>query len=181
MARQPLFLLCFAIVLGSLGCSSLPKGSGGGVMPSPSEPGQEIIDLIGLRRELGMDKPRQSLGYDEKRFNSCDVGHGYSSTQNCRERVYAVVNLRLECRDSQGTTSTIHHKLTPISNKRIEWDWAGLRNITVSDRDGYAQVLMVTSRSPKNQRLRLTIGGKFLAMTAGDMHRVVVPGDWCGR
>ena len=179
MNHRRINLLSFILALvGAVGCSSLPKGAG---FPPPTEPGKEVIDLVGLSRDLGMDRPRESLGYDEKRFNSCDAGNGYSSTHSCRDRILSVVNLKLECRDSMGTTSNAYHKLAPISSQRVEWDWAGRQSLTATDRDGYARVLLISSRSPKNQRLRLTINNKFLAMTASEMHRVVVPRDWCTR
>lgn len=145
----------------------------------PSIPGQESINIEEVTRNLGMDRPRESLGYDERKFNTCDVGGGYPQTENCRERYLGVVNLRLQCRDTSGTTSKIHHQLTPVTSGRVRWNWANLSSYVSTDRDGYAQVKIISRRSPSKQRLRLTIDGKFLAMTAGEMGRIVTPNEWC--
>jgi hypothetical protein len=168
----------YLIIVFMLSACATPKKQESPVQV-PSVPGQERVNVDEVTRNLGMDRPRESLGYDERRFNTCEAGGGYPSTENCRERYLAVVNLRLQCRDTDGTTSKINHQLRPVRSDRVKWDWAGQSAYTRSDGEGYSQVKMISRKSPRKDRLRITVGSKFLAMTAEEMNRIVAPNEWC--
>lgn len=60
-----------------IGSQSAPKDGKPAVI-------EEIIDYRTLQTVLRMDVRKEELGYHEKKFNTCQVGSGYSSTQNCR-------------------------------------------------------------------------------------------------
>ncbi|MES2855038.1 MAG: hypothetical protein V4692_04195 [Bdellovibrionota bacterium] len=162
------------------GCASQPKKE---PVQAPVEVAEEEIriDYLGLQRHLGLDRNSNELGYAEKTFDTCTVGYGFSSSRDCQQKRFATVNLRLQCRDSEGTISTglAASDLLAISGKRVRWALNGLAGSAQTDGEGYAQIAGIFSTSPKQQRLRIAVGTQFLYMRAGDITRVVVPKPWC--
>jgi hypothetical protein len=141
------------------------------------------IDYVGLQRSLGMEIPQEKLGYKEKVFNTCEAGYGYSGTQNCHREYMVVINVHLQCRDSEGQVSegVKNADLTPIANKSLKWTLKGVQGSSQTDSDGFAQIMAVSSMSQKQQRLKLAVGNEFLYMRANEITRVVTPRPWCNQ
>lgn len=149
--------------------------------PSPVQKVEEIIDLRALQTVLKLDPKPEALGYQEKPFNTCQVGSGYSSSNNCRSRLLVVINFQLMCRDSEGTISEIVRaaNLEPLSNQDIKWTLKNANDKVRTSSDGYGQIVMVSSESQKNQRLRLANTNDFLAIRAREVRSLIVPQNWC--
>lgn len=179
-----LLSLAATIVLSS--CASAPKQTSQPQTQTPvpnSQEGERIkVDIEGLKRSLGLDRSRMDLGYKEKRFNTCNAGFGYPK-DNCKDQVFISINFRLQCRDSQGTTSEIvtSAQMDPIANKKVKWQLGSFQSFTNTDDEGYAQVNGVFSprSAPKTQRLKLTVGTQFVYMRAGEITRIVTPSNFC--
>ncbi len=152
------------------------------ITPTTSiEKTEEVIDVVSLQKYLRMDYPKEKLGYSEKTFNTCDVGFGYSSTQNCR-RLYSIsIYFQVKCRQSEGTINTVltDADLTPIESSNVRWVLKNVEGLSSTDSFGYGQIQAISTQSQRQQRLRLGIGNNFLYMRASDITKVVTPKDWC--
>jgi len=151
--------------------------------PASGKNGDTSIDYVGLQRALGMEIPQEKLGYKEKVFNTCEAGYGYSGTQNCHREYMVVINVHLQCRDSEGQVSegVRNADLTPIANKSLKWTLKGIQGNSQTDSDGFAQIMTVSSMSQRQQRLKLAVGNEFLYMRANEITRVVTPRPWCNQ
>jgi hypothetical protein len=152
----------------------------------PAEPVQNertTIDYVSLQRAMGMEIPAESLGYKEKAFDTCQAGYGYSSVQNCHKEYMVVINIRLQCRDSEGTVAegVSNADLTAIANRPVRWNLKPNQGVTNTDSDGFAQIMTVSARSPKTERLKISVGNEFLYMRANEITRVVTPRPWCNQ
>ena len=146
-----------------------------------SEKTEEIIDVVSLQKFLRMDYPKERLGYSEKTFNTCAVGFGYSSSQNCRQMYAVNINYQIKCRQSEGTISTIltDADLTPVQSSNVKWTLKNISGMSSTDSFGYGQIQTVSNQSQRQQRLRLSIAENFLYIKASDITKVVTPKDWC--
>lgn len=150
--------------------------------PAPDVPAVEgSVDVVGLQRSLGMERAPQQLGYEEKAFNTCSVGFGYSSSHDCRVQYLVVVQFHLQCRDTNGTVSTTDHVLTPVFTNELKWTLGSTTGTGVTDAEGFGQIVRLSDQSQRHQWLRLTVDGKFLALRAGTITRVVAPRAWCEK
>lgn len=142
---------------------------------------EEIIDVVSLQKFLRMDYAKEKLGYSEKTFNTCAVGFGYSSSQNCRQMYAVSIYYQVKCRQSEGTISTIltDADLTPVESSHVKWSLKNVSGFSSTDSYGYGQIQTVSNQSQRHQRLRLAVGENFLYMRASDITTVVVPKDWC--
>lgn len=179
-----MYRLAFGLLfLAVAACTTAPKTiESPQVIPgAPAAKDEVSIDYIGLQRSLGMDIPVDKLGYMEKAFNTCQVGYGYSSTHNCYREFMVVINFRLQCRDSEGTVAegVTNADITPISDRPIRWTLKGTQGATKTDSEGFGQIMMVSGRSPKKERLKIATGNEFLYMRANEITRVVTPRPWC--
>ena len=191
---RPLLLgLVAVLTLASLvACQSTPKVADESAptrerKPAPvaeSGRGNNVsIDYVGLQRFLGMEIPQRTLGYKEKVFNTCEAGYGYSGTQNCHREYMVVINIHLQCRDSEGQVSegVNNVDLIPIANRSVKWNLKGPQGTSQTDSDGFIQIMTVSSMSQKQQRLKLAVGNEFLYMRANEITRVVTPKPWCNQ
>lgn len=150
-----------------------------------SRPGFEkpiSVDYDGLQRHLGLERELERTGFAEKSFSTCEVGYGYSSSKDCRKEFFVVINFRLMCRDSVGTVSTVltEDDLMPLRRRSVTWllQGAGTGEIQL-DNEGYGQIKTTMATSGKKQRLKLTVDNDFLFLKAGEVKRIVAPGNWC--
>ncbi len=172
------------LVLAGCATKQIPKEED---VPLPSTAGletqeqQENIDLEALERSLNLARPLQELGYREKSFNSCSAGYGFSSSKNCRNLTMASINVRLQCRDSEGTISTAlgAADLVAIAGQRVRWTLQKQDDVFTTDGLGYGNIRAVFKKSPKNDWLRIAVGMQFLNMRANSITRVVTPRPWC--
>ena len=180
-------LVLLAFVLFVTACTSKPtqdKSSSYPLPPpSPADDVEVSIDYPSLQRFLGMEKDRDSLGFYQKPFNTCDAGFGFSRSQNCRQEFLTVIQFRLLCRDSEGTISNIlsDSDLTPLGQRNIRWNLKGIQGTVQSDSDGYGQIVTSSRMPQQGQRLRLAIGNEFLYMRASEIKKVITPRPWCSQ
>jgi hypothetical protein len=188
--RPRAFMLALVLLISA--CSTVEKRkayeparpaptSAPAVAPAAPAKVEEIIDLRALQTSLRMDIPKTKLGYREKKFNTCNVGAGYSSKQNCRAQTLVVIHFKLMCRDSEGTVSEAITQayLQPIANQNIKWRLSTAEAEILSDSDGFAQIVLISTYSQRKERLRLTTGNDFLALRAGEVSSIIAPQNWC--
>ena len=142
---------------------------------------QENVDIEGLERALKLSRPEEELGYQEAGFNTCNAGYGYSSSKNCRKQVMAVIHVRLQCRDSEGTISNAlgAADLVAIAGQSVRWTIQRHDGIATSDGEGYATIRGLFAKTPRNDWLRIAVGIQFLNVRAKEAGRVVTPRPWC--
>lgn len=158
-------------------CTTTPK-------PEESQPAPPSIQKEEIPRNeayiqsrLGMVRPINDLGHEERRFNPCD--HGMKGA--CTPQYLTVMHFQLLCRDSEGTVSDVPLTLRPIHVPRVLWKIGGKSGGTRTDDEGFGQVTLISNRSTKGQRLILRIGKQFLGFTASDLSRVVLPQNFCSE
>ena len=139
------------------------------------------IDMQGLQKDLDLERPFDSLGFQEKAFQTCTAGNGFSSHQNCQIKHFVVIHFQLMCRDSEGTISTILTiaDLQPVSQQSVIWTLKNSSSTVQTDDRGYGQIRMISSIPQSQQRLKLSVGNDFLYTRAGEITRVATPPSWC--
>jgi hypothetical protein len=147
--------------------------------PQIHEPTIREMSLRDLQSQLGMNRSADDLGFADTDYDGCRIGVRGDNGQ-CGRRFLSVVNFRLVCRDTVGTTTRVPNSLTPLS-KSMEWRLGGARGHVRTDSQGYGQVQMVSSRPVKSDRFMLIIGSKILGLEAGEVSQIVLPGNWCGH
>lgn len=177
-------LLLLAALVALTACSTTPTGPPPSkTPPMATEIGQESsqIDYVAIQRTLNLQRPLENLGIDERNFNSCEMGYGYSRNQNCRTMYMTVLNVRLLCRDSEGTISTVltESDVTPIAGQTIRWTLKNVQGQFQTDGLGYGQIVALSPRPQKRERLKLSLGNEFLYMRANEITKVITPRPWC--
>lgn len=175
-----------AFLLTLSACTSSPKKDSSGASvytPSASEDSSGAIDYFALQNHLRMERERESLGFSEKSFNTCDAGYGYSRSQNCHNEHFVVIHFRLLCRDSEGTISNIltEEDLRPLDRRSVKWALKGTTGVAQTDGQGYGQIITAVPASQKSQRIRLALGNEFLYMRANEIQKVITPAPWCDQ
>lgn len=169
------YLILFCLL--AVSCATAPKEE---PVPPPEPTPTGKVDLLALERFLGLNRSKGDLGYDERTFNTCQAGYGYSSSQDCRAMVFVAINFQLQCRDSDGTTSTVEYQTRPVEAEQVKWNLGNdQQGFTRTDSEGYGQIRAALPYSPRSKRLRLTVKGSFISLTAEDIRRVVAPDSWC--
>jgi hypothetical protein len=185
---NPVVLVALALIssLALNACSSAqvaePTAEPRATAPAPARTqiDEEPIDVLGLQRSLSMERDAEDLGFQEKGFDTCQAGYGFSASQNCRRKSFVVLHFKLECRDSEGTVSNADYQLTPVVSDNVKWNFGGrAEGITLTDTAGIGQIRYIAPSPVANQKLRLTVNGKFLILTASEAKRMVVPDSWC--
>ncbi|WP_413560329.1 hypothetical protein [Bdellovibrio sp. HCB209] len=179
-------LLLLAALVALTACTTTPPApSPSKTPPMATEIGQESsqIDTMAIQRALRMERDVEKLGVEEKTFNSCEMGYGYPSNRDCRTQYMVVLNVRLLCRDSEGTISTIltEADVAPIAAQNIRWNLKNIQGQFQTDGLGYGQIVAISSRSQKRERLKLSLGNDFLYMRANEITKVITPRPWCSR
>jgi hypothetical protein len=192
------YLLCVAFLLSLMGCSSLGiKTSSPAVKETVSEKPEtkkavkdrnieiqiemENVDLVSVQRVLNISPDKDKLGFTEKSFDTCEVGNGYSKVKNCRRIIFGLVQFRLQCRDTEGTTSEIitAANLEPMSHKDLSWSLKQFSGKAKTDSQGYAQIRYALPTSQRGQRLRVGTQSDFLYLKADEVKQVITPKYWC--
>lgn len=192
------FIFCLSLVLFVSACASTPSEESGGekvLLPPPAhpedetsftegEPGIPPVDYVGLQHILDMDRAPTSLGFKEKSFDTCVVGHGYSHSDACRTEHFAVIHFQLMCRNGDETSPNValsSSDYRPIANRTLDWTLSKRKGHIQTDESGYGQIRMAFKDNPREQRLKINLGQQFLYMRAGDIERVVTPPVWCSE
>ena len=174
---------CSLLLIVLSGCTSSPKKEAPPLLPpvSDTDTTSSAIDYQALQNHLQMDRERDTLGFAEKTFDTCNAGYGYSRSQNCRKEHFVVIHFRLLCRDSEGTISEVltDEDLRPLDRRSVRWTLKGTQGIVQTDSQGYGQIITAVSASQKKQRLRLALGNEFLYMRANEIQKVITPAPWC--
>ncbi|WP_413580679.1 hypothetical protein [Bdellovibrio sp. HCB288] len=151
--------------------------------PMSTQVGEESssIDAVAIQRALHLERNVEQLGIQEKSFNTCEMGYGYSRNKNCKTAYMTVLNVRLLCRDSEGTISTVltEADVTPIAAQTIRWSLKNVSGEFVTDGLGYGQIVALSYRPQKRERVRLALGNEFLYMRAHEITKVITPRPWC--
>lgn len=175
----------------SVGCASVAEKRPESGSPKSSEPSTapllltedeaSQIDIFGLQKELGLERETERLGFSERKFNTCEVGYGFSRSRDCQSKYFVVIHFQLLCRDSEGTVSTTLQAsdLTALSQRPVSWILKPSSGKTDTDASGYGQIRMISAASAKRQRLKLAVGNDFLYMRANEITQVVTPQPWC--
>lgn len=139
------------------------------------------IDYPLLQKNLKLQRDIRQLGYTDKSFYTCQAGAGFSSTKDCHTAFLVVIHVHLLCRDSEGTVEyTLDpSQITAISGRAVKWNMLNDSGTVYTDDEGFTQIVTVADRATRNQRLKLTVGGDFLYMKAGEIKKVVAPQSWC--
>lgn len=160
-----------------ISCNSKQKAN----KDSGSAIASESVDEVALQRFLGLETPIERLGYAEKKFNTCNVGYGYSKVNNCRDCYFVVIQFQMLCRNSEGTVSEVVQSsdLIKNANRSLRWDLKNFKGSTATDEKGYSQIRMIAPQSQRQQRLKLTLEKDFLYLRAGEVNKIVTPLPWC--
>jgi len=138
------------------------------------------VDLFKLQKILGMSRSISSLGYQEKRFNTCRDAANIFSKQNCQTGFLIVLHLQLLCRDSMGTVQHVSNfSLTPVVSSHVKWKIGSISGFSKTDRDGFGQVLLVNSYPLISKKLLLQVKNYALRLDVKQVKRIIVPEDWC--
>jgi hypothetical protein len=154
------------------------------MVPPPtvvSDGSQTTIDVMGLVRDQGLERPAAQLGYAEHAFNSCEAGYGFSNSHDCHVAYVISLHMRIQCREQNEVTGSalVATDLKPISSQQMKWSIRKQSGTVATDGEGYTQITGIFMRSPKQERTRIQVGSQFLYMRAKDITRVVVPPEWC--
>ncbi|MBC7466445.1 MAG: hypothetical protein H7256_10675 [Bdellovibrio sp.] len=187
-------LLCLAFFVSSCAAHSKKNstdakekvGSIKEIKPNPYEttkPSQRVIDYSSVQRLLNLDRRYTELGFFEKMFDTCQVGFGYAPDLDCQKKYFTVIHFKLVCRQSEGTISTVltDDDLKAISGENVNWYLKNANGSTLTDSEGYGQIIATTNESQKNQRLRLAVGAEFLMTKASEAKRLIAPLTWCNH
>lgn len=189
--RQYIFALLTAFAVITTGCSTTPPAGpeSNTYEPPPSPKARQLgfdlndydIDYDGLQRYLKLQRRSSKLGFEQKSFNSCQVGYGLPKAEMCQRLHYNVVHFRLQCREQEGTTSTVqtHVNTAPIANETLHWTLERAEGNVKTDSEGFGQIRAITYKPAAKQRLKISNGEDFLYLRAGELTRVVTPPEWC--
>jgi hypothetical protein len=150
-------------------------------LPKQESPREILVDYFGLHRSLGLERGKEHLGYAEKTFDTCNVGYGYSASNNCRRETFVSIHFQILCRDSEGTVSTAiaREDMKPLSGRSLNWIIQGARGVLRLDGEGFGQIKTTFRDSQRLQRLKLSIDNDFVYVRAGELRRIVTPRNWC--
>lgn len=157
------------LVLFFAACTGPQKNTG------PDITQMEPPDESRLQAKLGMVRAATDLGFQEKSFNTCEMG----LRGDCGRKYLAVVNFQLMCRETEGTVSTFPLELHPITAPVVRWSMGPVQGETQTDVNGFGQISVIADRPLSNTRLLLKKGTLFVAIQAGEITRVVLPKNWC--
>jgi hypothetical protein len=162
-------LLVFAILtLLIAGCRTTPPS------PEPIDTSKDVASQ--LKERLSMRRAPEDLGFEERQFDPCEMG---MESAPCSAKRLTVIHFQLVCRDSEGTVQDVPVNLTPLKSGRVTWKLGGFSGLTRTNESGHGSLDIVSSRSLEGQRLSLRIGKQFLAFTASELTRVVLPQNFC--
>lgn len=138
------------------------------------------IDFDQLQSRLNMNRAKTDLGFQEKPFDTCRVGSGFSTSKDCRTKRLSIIHFKLICRNSTGTVEYVSASdYRPVQASSVHWQVGLFKGLTLTDQEGYGAVRLVTPGTSKNQYIILRIGKRSLRLNAKEIRQVVVPSDWC--
>jgi len=180
------YIFSLGFIFFVIACNTAPKQANVATAPKrillpSSETGEPNVDYVALQRSLGLERTPESLGFAEKPFNTCTAGYGYSSTNNCRQMYFVVINYQLTCRMSDDAVANgiSNEDQIPIGNRSLIWTLKGVNGNSQTDSQGFGQIATVSAISQRPQRLKLSTGVDFLYMKANELTKVVTPHSWC--
>lgn len=138
----------------------------------------EEYDL--LRKEIGVQKDFNMMGFSESAFQTCKVATPGAQPE-CRIDYYSNIHFLLLCRDAHESSQTAFDasRMQPLGNRSVKWNLKDQEGFIVLDDKGYGRIQLKSATSQKAERLKLSIDNETLYVQAGDIGRVVTPPDWC--
>lgn len=170
--RVLLLSLSLIVLAGCAGRASKPDE----VVREPAK--QQPHDLAQLQSALGMDRSPRELGLSEKMFDSCR-NHVQGDSGKCGMRYLSVLNFKLTCRDSEGTTQEVVTTTRPLVSDSVQFQLDGQRGVLQSDHEGYVQLRAVTAKPVRGHRLVITVGKQFFGKDIEEVDQLVLPNYWC--
>lgn len=139
------------------------------------------VDYYGIQKELGMVRSADTLGFEEKKFNTCEIGYGYSPTKDCQTQYFTVLQFQLLCRDTEGTIShtVTSAQMQPLSNRNIRWQMNGTNGDLLTDSYGYGQIITVSKKTQTKNYIKMISNNDFLYTKLNEIRRIVTPSPWC--
>ncbi|MEM7646079.1 MAG: hypothetical protein AAF203_04145 [Pseudomonadota bacterium] len=135
------------------------------------------IDMDQLHRELRMGNRLETLGYQERAFNTCQVQANRSPNPYCQQLYYHRLNFQVLCRDSTGTVS--HVNLSPLTTQNLRWKSGRMRGRTSTNGSGYGTLSFISQRSSRHGHLYLSLGRKMARKKLSDRWKLILPQSWC--
>ena len=132
-----------------------------------------------LKGVLGMNRPAEDLGFDEKPFNPCSFGA--PGPNGCGTQYLAVLNFQMLCRDSEGTVTDAPVALEPIAGTEVQWKVGATSGDAYTDERGYGQLSVLGPAPARGQRLTLRFGAQYVAFEVSEVSKVVLPKNFCRR
>lgn len=172
--KLSLTLLSMALLVG---CTTAP------VVETKSEPESQVERKVSTSGDEAVTALRKRLkvaaqrGLQERPFNSCK--EQFKDGLKCGARTFVSLGIRLLCRDSEDTVSTINHKLQPLISDHVQWKLGGQSGVIRTGNDGTGVITAVTAASIAESRLVLTVGKQFLGVEASQASQIVLPIYWC--
>lgn len=133
-----------------------------------------------LRKDLGIQKDFNLMGFSESAFQTCTVATA-GAPSTCRIDYYSNIHFLLLCRDAHESLQTAFDasRMQPLGNRTVKWNLKDQEGVIVLDDKGYGRIKLKSPSSQKAERLKLSIDNETLYVQAGEIGRVVTPPDWC--
>lgn len=135
------------------------------------------IDVNALLAELNMDHPIETIGFQERAFNTCQVASNRSQSPSCQQLYVARLNFQVMCRDSTGTVERVN--LTPLNSQRLRWKKGAKRGVTSTNSSGFGSLGFVTRYPSSDGHLYLYLGSKIARKRFRDQWKLILPKSWC--
>jgi len=184
-------ILLYALFFLFLGCATDPVVQENQDEPFPKSPPSVYtqyktvenqyndIDLNSLSQELNMGRGIQTLGYDEKLFNTCKVKSNKSPRPYCENLYFSQLHFQMMCRDSTGTVDTV--QLTPLFSDQLRWKSHGHKGFTQTNSQGFGRLDFVSKQSARQDHLYFYIGNKIARKSLKDFWKLILPQAWCAE
>ena len=172
----------FAFVFLLLGCASQPTSqtTEQSQKGSKSPKSRASFNLHKFAASQGMDIPITEVGFRQKSFNDCQLPRYLRKAKKCSTQYLNVLNFRMRCRESSGTVESVTQmELTPVQSRQVNWKIAGLKGLTTTTSEGYAQVRFISHRPMGRQQFLISSRGKIMGVSAREVRQFVLPNYWC--
>lgn len=167
------FILLMCVPLFFISCTSMEKKS-----LTDEEDSEYGINVDKIEERLEFSKSESDLGFEQKTFNTCEIGAGYPSNAKCSKRYFAVLHMKVLCRDSVGTVQKVN-SLEALQSNNVKVIFGNIRSYTSFNMDGYTKLRGISKYPFNKKKLILKKGQNALQVSASEVSKIIVPNDWC--